>query len=366
VRRALALALAATALAGCSRPRPAITDCEAAADARPICGFHNPEDLALLPNAKVLVVSEMGTGLDGSTPGALEFLDLASEAKTRAFPLPGSADAVPVAGWGDPACTSAPGDAFSPHGLDLAKRPDGALALLVVNHGGRESVELFEVTDAPGAPALEWRGCVRAPEDAMLNDVAALPDGGFVATRFLSKPHPLRDTLLGVLGFSTGHVLEWQHGSGFRKVPYSDAPAPNGIAVSPDGEKLYVDVYLGDEVRVIARRSGEVLGSVEVASPDNLNWTSDGKLLVASHNAPINEVMACGQLEKGQCPFHFAIMLLDPVELRATAVYQNAGPPMGAGTSALRIGDELWIGTFAGDRLLRAKLPDWVAKTKPS
>ena len=38
---------------------------------------------------------------------------------------------------------------------------------------------------------------------------------------------------------------------------------------------------------------------------------------------------------------------------------------MGAGTSALRIGDELFIGTFAGDRLLRAKLPDWVLKAKP-
>ena len=29
---------------------------------------------------------------------------------------------------------------------------------------------------------------------------------------------------------------------------------------------------------------------------------------------------------------------------------------------AIRVGDELWIGTFAGDRLLRAKLPDWVTK----
>jgi hypothetical protein len=195
-----------------------------------------------------------------------------------------------------------------------------------------------------------------------LNDVAALPDGGFVATWFISKTHPTRDLLLGLVGFSTGHVLEWQPGAGWKKVPNSDSALPNGIAVSPDGETLFVDVYLSDEVRKIARRSGELLGSVEVPSPDNLNWTPDGKLLVASHNAPMNEIMACAQLQKGQCPFHFAIMLLDPAEMRATAVYENVGPPMGAGTSALRIGNEIIIGSFAGDRLLRAKLPDWVTK----
>jgi hypothetical protein len=306
-------------------------------------------------------VSEMGK-LDGSTPGALVFFDPASEAIAKAFPRPGSDDAVAKHGWGDPACADPPGAAFSPHGLDLARRPDGALALLVVNHGGREAVELFQVSDTAGAPAVEWRGCVRAPEGAMLNDVAGLPDGGFVATWFLSKAHPTRDSLLGLIGFSTGHVLEWQAGAGWKKVPNSDAALPNGIAVSPDGESLFVDVYLSDEVRKIARRSGELLGSVEVPSPDNLNWTPDGKLLVASHNAPINEVMACGELEKGQCPFHFAIMLLDPEEMRATAVYENAGPPMGAGTSAIRVGDEIIVGTFAGDRLLRAKLPDWALK----
>ncbi len=303
--------------------------------------------------------------LDGSAPGALVFFDPASDAIAKAFPRPGGDDAVAQPGWGDPGCAAPPGAAFSPHGLDLARRPDGALALWAVNHGGRESVELFEVRDNPNAPALEWRGCVLAPEGAMLNDVAALPDGGFVATRFLSKAHPTRDSLLGLVGFSTGHVLEWQVGSGWKKVPDSDAALPNGIAVSPDGETLYVDIYLGDEVRKLARRTGELLATVEVPSPDNLNWSPDGKLLVASHNAALNEVMACGELEKGQCPFHFAIMLLDPEEMRATAVYENAGPPMGAGTSALRIGDELFIGTFAGDRLLRAKLPDWVTKAKP-
>jgi hypothetical protein len=362
-RSLAALGLAWAALA-CSRPLPPILDCAPAKDARPVCGFHNPEDLALLPNAHALVVSQMGA-LDGTRPGSLVFFDLASDSIAAAYPPPaGDASAARV-GWGDAHCPGPPGAAFSPHGLDLARRPDGALALWVVNHGGRESVELFEVSDAPGAPALAWRGCVLAPEGALLNDVAALPDGGFVTTKFLSKSHPNLDSLLGLLRIPTGYVLEWQAGSGFHKVAGSDAPLPNGIAVSPDGETLFVDVYLADEVRKLSRRSGEELGTAQIASPDNLNWAPDGQLLVASHNAPLNEIAACADVAQGQCPFHFSIVRLDPERMKGVELYENHGPPMGAGTSALCIGDELVIGSFAGDRLLRVTLPESLAKPVP-
>jgi len=364
VKRAAALALAAGCALGCARPRDPILDCAPAKDARPICGFQNPEDLALLPNARALVVSQMGS-LDGAKSGSLVFFDLATESIAPAYPLAAAAAAAsaPRAGWGEAGCPGPPGTAFSPHGLDLATRPDGALELLVVNHGGRESIELFEVSDSPGAPGLAWRGCALAPEGTLLNDVAALPDGGFVTTDFLPKAHPTLYSLLGLLGFSTGYVLEWQPQGGFRKLAGTEAPLPNGIAVSRDGETLYVDEYLADEVRKISRRTGALLGSADIASPDNLNWSPDGKLLVASHNAPFNEITACADLERGQCPFHFSIVVLDPERMKGTAIYENVGPPMGAGTSALRVGDELFVGSFAGDRLLRVTLPEWLTKS---
>ncbi|HTO53674.1 MAG TPA: hypothetical protein VMR50_09825 [Myxococcota bacterium] len=360
-RAALALGLAALGLAACSKPRPPISDCVPTADARPICTFHDPEDFALLPQAHALVVSQMGGG-DGSKPGSLVFFALESESLTPAYPLPGAANEAPHAGWGDPKCPGAPGAALSPHGLDLATRPDGALELLVVNHGGRESVELFEVSDAL-PPALAWRGCVLAPDDAFLNDVAALPDGGFVTTHFLSRAHPLRSSLLGLLRLSTGEILEWHADSGIQPIPGTSAPGPNGIAVSKDGETLYLDAYFADEVRKISRRTGQTLEKADIASPDNLNWTAEGKLLVASHNAPLNEILACATLEHGQCPFHFSIVLLDPARLSDPhTIYENVGPPMGAGTSALLIDGELYVGSFAGDRLLRVTLADWALR----
>jgi hypothetical protein len=362
VRHILVLG-AAFALA-CSRAQPPIETCEPLKNARPVCGFHNPEDFALLEQSHALVVSEMGSP-DGSRPGALVLFDLERETTTPLFPAPGSAPEAARPGWGDPTCPGAPdARAFAPHGLDLAARPDGARELLVVNHGGRgerDAVELFEVVESPpAAPRLAFRGCALAPDDSLLNDVAALPDGGFVATNSLPKRHPAVYLVLGLLRVPTGDVLEWQPGAGFRELPGTRAAFPNGIAVSKDGETLWVDEYLDDEVRKISRKTGALLASVDVPSPDNLNWTPSGKLLVASHNAPLNEIAACARLEKGQCPFWFAIQMLDPVRMDPPITfYDNSGPPLGGGTSALQVGGELVIGSFAGDRLLRVTLPEW-------
>ena len=295
--------------------------------------------------------------MDGSEPGSLVFFDLATDAITPAFGGASALGSEPTPGWGDPSCSGSPGVAFSPHGLALAKRPDAALQLLVVNHGGRESVELFEVSDSDSAPSLVWRGCAIPPEDSWLNDVAALPDGGFVTTHMFPRHGGVVARLKGLLGLSTGWVLEWHEASGWRKLAGSDGPMPNGIEASRDGETLYVDLYLGDEVRKLSRNTGETLASVEIASPDNVLFSPDGSLLVASHNAPLNEMLACGELERGACPFHYSIVELDPDTLKPHALYENAGPPMGAGTAALRIGNELLIGSFKGDRIVRVTLP---------
>ncbi len=353
--RVALLGAAVLALAGCAEPRPPIVDCAASGDARPVCGFQNPEDLALLPSGRSLVISQMGE-MDGSEPGSLVFFDLASDAITPAF-AGAQAGIAPTPGWGDSACPGAPDARFSPHGLALARRSDGALQLFVVNHGGRESIELFEVSDSDPRPSLAWRGCVIPPEGSFLNDVAPLPGGGFVTTHMFPHHSGFFTTLKGLVGLSTGWVLEWQPGAGFQRVPGSDGAMPNGIETSPDGETLYVDLYLGNEVRKLARNTGETLASVEIASPDNVLWSPDGSLLVASHNAPLSEMLACGEIERGACPFHYSIVELDPDTLKPRALYENAGPPMGAGTAAMRIGDELLIGSFKGDRIVRVTLP---------
>src|SRR5262245_13128525 len=53
--------------------------------------------------------------------------------------------------------------AFEPHGIDIARRPDGIAELYMVNHGGRESVEVFEILLDEPRPALRWIGAAEMP-----------------------------------------------------------------------------------------------------------------------------------------------------------------------------------------------------------
>lgn len=357
-RRGIACALLALGCAGSGEP---VLSCEPVGDAKPLCGFQNPEDLVVLPGGASLLVSEFG-GMQGEHPGFLSRLDLATEARSVLYR--GGDGGASQPGWGDPACPGAP-SAFSPHGIDLVRRHDGALALLVVNHGGREAIEYFEVS--PGGAALTWRGCVVAREQGWWNEVAASPDGGFYASQMLPRrggPAQLLEFFrAAVLHRATGYVQHWQADAGFSQVPGSAIVFANGVALSPDGLHLFINSTLGDGLRRISLVTGEVKNRADLPSLDNAAWGSDGRLYLASLTAPFLEMQACNELERGACPAAFEILAVDPVTLDSEVVYRGGGPPMGAGTVGLRVGDELFIGSFAGDRVLRVALS---AATQPA
>lgn len=349
--RAPLLLLAACTLA-CSGSGDVVTQCRDRDRMHPVCGFHNPEDLALVDDGALVLVSEAGGMLDRAAQGRIARFDRRNETRRVLYPREGAPAATPTPGWGDPACPGEPGDRLNPHGIDLARLPDGRRRLLVVNHGGRESVELFEVTGHGSALAVRWRGCAVAPAGLFLNDVVNLPDGGFLATHMFTG-HPVWGVLRSRLGRDTGAVYEWQAPAAWRAVPGTDAPFPNGIELSGDGREIYLDVYSSGEVRRIARDSGELLAVARVPRPDNSSWARDGRLLVASHRGGLADEVKCWHLAAGACPMAFAIVALDPATLASTTVFANAGPPMGAATIAVDLGDEWLLGSFAGDRLLR-------------
>jgi hypothetical protein len=333
---------------GCGSLEP-ITDCEPRGDARPVCGFQNPEDLVVLPDGRSLLVSEFGS-MEGDRPGRLVRYDTRTDARTVVYE--GGTPGARLPGWGDERCPGPPSPAFSPHGIELAKRPSGELALLVVNHGGRESIEMFEV-DSAGSVA--WRGCAEPPAGTFMNDVAALPDGGFVASHMYHRETGSLGLAWALLrGRDTGHVVEWHAERGWGVVPGTAAAFPNGVAVSADGSAVYMNASLGGVVRRIDRASGRETARADVPGPDNASW-SNGRLLVASLRAPTWRVLGCADLRAGACPLAFAIVALDPDTLAARELYAGEGPPMGAGTVAVEVDGELFIGTFAGDRLLRVR-----------
>ncbi len=344
--------------AGCgAAPIEPIAGCDANDAITPICAFQSPEDLELLPGQDALLVGEYG-GLQGVLPGTLKVLWLEDHRVEVLYPRVGG-DAAGVAGqlWGDASCPGPPGDAFAAHGIHLSPRPDGTDQLLVVNHVGREAIEFFELSSEGDAYTLVWRGCVVAPDDLWLNDVVALPEGGFVATHMVP-----RGTGVWTIRFNewsgrkTGHVVEWRADSGWRELPGTAGVLPNGIAISGDGQTLFVNDYLGDRVFAVDRASGVRRWETEVSKPDNSSWSPGGRLLVAGHTTPIAETLRYSELEGAGCPLPFTIVALDPTDGSREVVFEGEGPPMGGVTTAVQVGDTLYFGSFTGDRMGRATL----------
>ncbi len=364
-------AIAPTALLSCASPavppsaqaaaaaaRGPILDCVPKDNARPICGFTNPEDMVVLPGNGALIIGEYGGSAEEHN-GALILFDLESEKTTSLFRA-GSQAGRATDGWGDPACTSAPTEVFNAHGMDLVRRADGRLALLVVQHGEREAIEFFEVErSAPDYEwRLQWRGCVPAPEDASLNEVVGLRRGGFYTTKMASLRGAL-DFANGMPTEPTGHAYSWSASRGYQKIPGTDGIMPNGIVASPDGSILYMNASGNNSIRKIEVATGKELGVARVFSPDNVTWAPDGqRLLVASLKGfDPADFETCLTMTRGACPIPFSIEAIDATTMTPLGpIYESTGAPMGAGTVGLQVGSELFVGSFKGDRILRVSL----------
>ncbi|HEX7856165.1 MAG TPA: hypothetical protein VF503_20990 [Sphingobium sp.] len=237
---------------------------------------------------------------------------------------------------------------LAPHGIDVITRADGVLELYVVNHGGRESIEVFEILLHDRRPRLRWIGGVEFPGTAIGNDVAAVPGGGFVTTTTGhidgSSPASRAELLSKV---DTGGVLEWSRVDGWKLLPGTQMSVANGVALSKDGLWLYVTGTNSRNIKRVQRGPIDPeIHSVEIdILPDNLTWTASGQLLVAgTYGVDLLEFMAA---HFGANPNMFLpsrILHIDPHSLEAFTAIEYTEPVYGAATVALEVGEQIWVG----------------------
>ena len=349
-------------LSACSSDIPPITDCLAKDGMQPICQFRNPEDIVLLPDRKTLLISQMGLNMENADPGSLVFFDTLTQTLTPAFPA-GDTIAAPLDNannWGAADCPGNPGQTIAPHGIALRQRDDQRWQVAAVNHGGRETIEMFELlTDAQG-PHLQWRGCVVPPDGSFVNDVALLKNGGLVASQMFDKHsgHLLgmnSGILKAMLGFNTGYVFEWQPASGFRVLEESHGRFINGVEVSADDQAVFANVYFGNEIKKLDRSSGKQLGSIPAERADNLAWDDQGRLLAVLHGGSISEQMTCMGQPGQTCSLAYSILRIDPQTMLGEVILSHSGAPMGAATVAREVNGDLYLGSFSGDRIVKLK-----------
>lgn len=347
--RLLLSLLAVALLAACDAQRD--IPCEPVDDKVPICGLQAPEDIEVTPDGRHLILSQFG-GITGGSAGSLVLFDPQTETTLPLYPQADQQAAELL--WGSRDCPGAPGAAISPHGIHLSQRADGRWQLLVVNHGGRESVEFFEWETE--TPALHWRGCVVMPEGAFINDTVATPEGGLLVTQMFPKDD-VWALVRSFFGAEKGHVWRWRPDHGIDIQPGSLGAFPNGIQISEDGATLFINLYTNNVVRKVDRATGEHLGEVAVEQPDNSSWLPDGRLLVASHPRDSLLPGLCSDVHNGACESRFVLVTIDPKTLASNIVFDHKGAPMGAGTVAVEWGNYWYIGSYAGNRLLKVPKP---------
>ena len=331
---------------------PPLIGCGVHGEIEVICGTRQPEDLELAPGGKYLIATQfVNAGRGSSGGGGMALFDLRKKTFSKM-----AQSAEPDPSWGDPACPGPIGDSLVSHGSSLAKRKNGVWELYVVNHGGRQSIEMFELKPASGSWTLVWHGCVVGAHD--YNDLAILPDDGFVGTYPTGLTTPGNNGA-AFAGGVTGYVARWTPGKGESELMGTRVAYPNGVVASSDGRYIYLNVFAAREVRKFELNGNNTkqVGSVKVDfMPDNLTWTKERRLLVAGVKGARGD---CPEGSGRPCIQGFGVAEIDPAAMHARTIFDSATTdPLISGVSvALEAGNAIYLGAFQGDRIVKIPYP---------
>ena len=350
LRFVVVLGAASLLMAGCSGPggadpsesatgnatAAAEPDCAPSGSLNYVCGLQNAEDIVRVGSTRWLVASSLAaSGVAGT--GMIYLID--SEAKIAEELFPGEAPVLQNDATMFPDCPSVDLDHLEVHGLSLRETSAGTFRLYATTHGSVEAIQAWELDATGDKPELTWVGCVPLPDGVFANSVATLSDGGFVTTKFRDPSNTAAFDQIG-RGEVTGGVYEWHPGGTVSAIPNTELSGANGIEVSADERYVFVASYGSREVVRFDRGSSpgpRVSAPVDIA-PDNLRWTDDGMLLTAG----VNTSPGTG----------WTVLQINPSDLAATKV---AGYPQDVtlhdASTALTVDDEVWIGTWSGDRV---------------
>lgn len=253
-----------------------------------------------------------------------------------------------------PALASDP-PAFRPHGMSLYRAGDGSQRLFVISHppAAGHNVEVFDqLPTGAFSPARTIRDPLLIDPNAI---VAVGPAQFYVAND--SGARNAFDRVTEMLFRRGMSAIVYFDGQTLREVA-TGLKAASGIAMSPDGSRIYVSETAGNRLAVFERNAGTgdltLLEHVPLGSaPDNLSVEPDGTVWIAAHAKVLALVQHFGNASKPA-----------PTEVfrwrqggSPTVVYRDLGTQLSAGSGAVRAGDELLIGSITTPRILRCRLP---------
>lgn len=308
---------------------------------RLIDGLNNPEDLILLDEGWV-ITGNMGT--EGWSRGGFYLIDVKSRRPQVLTPDFSDPPGSRFAG------TPAPDPAlFSAHGISVEPWGDGKYSVYAVNHGGRQSIETFVLDAKASPPVIKWTGAVIIPENLGGNAVVHLPDRALAVTVTIDSRDP-QAFAKAQAGEPCGLALEWSFERGWSSIPGAEVSGDNGMVASADGAWLYICAYTEGALYKLSRGKAPYTRQRVPLNflPDNVRFAPSGALLVTGHPATTFAMIAASNRTGAKiCQVPTAVSRIDPETLETDLILvEQHTAAFGGGTSAIVVGDELWIGGF--------------------
>ena len=138
--------------------------------------------------------------------------------------------------------------------------------------------------------------------------------------------------------------------------PTSSSRSPTASSSRPTARRCTSPGYTEQAVARISLATGATTAKVAVPfNPDNLRWSPGGDILAAGQKAePAVVQVTCVSAPVETCQVPTGVSRIDAGDDDRDDLLERAGDErFGAGTSAIVVGDELWIGSFRAQRLLR-------------
>jgi len=242
---------------------------------------------------------------------------------------------------------------FQPHGISLWTGNDGHDVLFIINHPPHDTaphdntVEIFDVY--PGG--LVHRATLTDPLLVMPNDLVAVGVDRFYVTNTHQYPPGWRQTAETYLQLSGAQLLYYGYG-GFR-VAVDDLVRPNGVNVSPDGQRLYLAMMTDRTLRVYDRdpATDQLTFRNDVflnTAPDNIEVEADGTLWIGAH-PQLLRVVAHRDDPAALSPSQ--VLRVTP-NGQVDEIYLNAGEQISAASVAAVHDRRLLIGQILGNGFL--------------
>ncbi|MEM1119151.1 MAG: SMP-30/gluconolactonase/LRE family protein [Bacteroidota bacterium] len=242
------------------------------------------------------------------------------------------------------------GDAIGirPHGIDVVTI-DSVPYLYAISHEGKKpnithKIYRFQIKGnmlIADASFPVTRELLTGP-----NDLDVLEDGSF----YVTNPTPSNaeiESIKPILGIKTGTVLHYDGKNRWQTV-IQDMCYPNGVWISPKRDYLLVanggcqaierfEIENG-KVSIAQKSSTKAYGIIPIG--DNLMVDAKGNIWTAAHPCPLKFL---GHQKNSADYSPSQVFKIDPITMKGKLVFQNNGELISAASTALKIGDQLYI-----------------------